>query len=166
MQDRASLPAWLPMLFQNTEATAVWHSIADYVLAQAKRTYDPGALSSDLLPLDRVLSEAAWELWKRFPDAAPRTVAALQEWWSEHTNAPGRAVLILDALSLRELPLLLNLFREKQAEPLYVRATAAEAPTDTDHFAAALGLPGRSNLNNQILPKNFILESMRCCHRI
>ena len=56
--------------------------------------------------LDHFLSSSGWDLWQCFGDAVERTSNRLVRWWSEPYNA--KAVLILDGLSLRELPWLLE----------------------------------------------------------
>ncbi len=154
------LPEWFKTILLNSDATQVWSAISDYVLNKAKQPYNPLELHRSLLSLDRTLAEAAWELWERFPEAAPRTAEFLQDWWLKNANGVhGRAVLIVDALSLRELPLLLDLFEQKQVVPRNIKATAAEVPTDTDSFATALGLAGRAKLNEPFLSLSFLLSS-------
>ena len=54
-------------------------------------------------PLDDVLAGSAWDLWREFEISVPKTSMTLKEFW-QHTTPP-KAVLILDALSLREAPL-------------------------------------------------------------
>src|SRR5262249_54334472 len=43
-------------------------------------------------------------------------------------------------------------------EPLRMLVRAAEVPTETDHFAAALGVSGRSKLSNNQPPSTFIFN--------
>ena len=52
--------------------------------------------------LELLLSGSAWDLWQEFESSAPRTSKALIEFWN--ATSSGRAVLILDGLSLREMP--------------------------------------------------------------
>src|ERR1035437_3441783 len=56
--------------------------------------------------LELLLSRSAWELWNDFEKSAPRTAPSLIDFWNP--PPPGKAVLILDALSLRETPWLLQ----------------------------------------------------------
>ena len=51
------------------------------------------------------------------------------------------AVLILDALSLRELPLILAAGQKRGVKSIRHSVRASVVPTDTKRFAAALGLP-------------------------
>ena len=152
-----TLPEWMTQILTNEDATSCWQQIAAFVLEQACQPTRTTNLHDDLIPLDRVLSDAAWPLWEAFPTHAPRTITALTDWWVR--RGTNRAVLILDGLSLRELPLLLDMLARHAVTPLEIAATGAEVPTDTDHFAAALGLPGRSTLTNDHAPKGFELAS-------
>ncbi len=92
------------------------------------------------------LSGAAWELWRDFAATAPSASAGIIEFWQQTVG--GKAVLILDGLSLREVPWLLagateHGFTVQRAEP---RAT--ELPSDTTAFAKAIGFATRSKLEN------------------
>ena len=73
-------------------------------------------------------------------------------------------MLILDALSLRELPLILEAARVRSITPRCVAVTGAEAPTTTDQFARALGLPTRSALQYDGKPGSFALGSGQDMH--
>ena len=61
------------------------------------------------------------------------TADTLADWWTGQTG--GRAVLILDALSLRELPWILYGAKERGYTVHGAKATAAELPADTTPFA-------------------------------
>jgi hypothetical protein len=56
--------------------------------------------------LDLVLSSSAWDLWNVFEACAPSNAKQIEAFWSETHG--GKAVLLLDALSLREVPWLLS----------------------------------------------------------
>ena len=58
--------------------------------------------------LDLLLAAAAWPLWESFEQHVLRTAQALQDFWG--ATSGGRAVLILDGTSLRELPWLTDGF--------------------------------------------------------
>lgn len=96
--------------------------------------------------LELTLSGAAWELWRDFTTAAPRASTGIIDFWQQTVG--GKAVLILDALSLREVPWFIagaaqHGFTIQCAEP---RAT--ELPSDTTTFAKALGFASRSKLQS------------------
>jgi hypothetical protein len=56
--------------------------------------------------LDNLLSGAAWEMWNSLETNTPRTSQELKTFWAGRNQ--GKAVLVLDALSLRETPLILD----------------------------------------------------------
>jgi hypothetical protein len=94
--------------------------------------------------LDLMLSGAAWDLWRDFEGSTESTADALVAFWGAATG--GRAVLILDALSLREAPWILGEAAKRGFTVKSARPTASCLPSDTTSFAKALGLPQRSAL--------------------
>src|SRR2546425_5324 len=52
-----------------------------------------------------LLSGSAWELWHEYEASVPRATQSLIQFWTN--TLAGKAVLILDGLSLREVPWLL-----------------------------------------------------------
>jgi len=96
--------------------------------------------------LDHFLSSSGWDLWQAFGDTVERTSDRLVRWWTEPYSA--KAVLILDGLSLRELPWLLQGAMERGFTLHEVTANASELPGETNEFARALGFGSRSQLQN------------------
>ncbi len=96
--------------------------------------------------LDQFLSTSGWDLWQSFSDSLDRTSIRLVRWWGEPYSA--KAVLILDGLSLRELPWLLQGAKERGFTLYEVTATASELPGETNEFAKALGFNSRSQLQS------------------
>jgi hypothetical protein len=133
----------------------VWHAIFQRLRDLALT--DPGgkALHNELTTPDRLLAECAWDLWRDFPTHAPRVVEELQHFWVA-ASPFGTAVLLLDALSLRELPFLVQAARKRNINPTCTEVRGAEVPTDTDRFAAALGLTSRGQLYNNDSPAGFL----------
>lgn len=109
----------------------------------AKRDREIGAL-------DHFLSSSGWDLWQSFgqPEMSgvERTSDRLARWWAEPYSA--KAVLILDGLSLRELPWLIQGAKERGFTLHEVTANASELPGETNEFAQALGFGSRSQLQN------------------
>jgi hypothetical protein len=152
-------PLWQEILTQ-PDAVTCWQQIMTFALQSACNASSPENLHHELQPIDRILTDAAWPLWEDFPSAANHTSTTLRTWWQDRATAPnGRAILILDALSLRELPYLLKSFELYGVTPLEIKATGAEIPTDTVTFARALGLRTRADLGNDTAPASFILAS-------
>lgn len=96
--------------------------------------------------IDHFLSSAAWGLWQTFGNAAPRNADKIFKWWSAPYSA--KAVLILDGLSLREMPWLLEGAKERGFVVHTAAAYGAEIPSETNAFAKALGFGSRSQLQN------------------
>src|SRR5574340_538908 len=96
--------------------------------------------------LDHFLSSSGWDLWQAFGNTVERTSDRLVRWWDEPYSA--KAVLILDGLSLRELPWLLQGAKERGFTLHEVTANASELPGETNEFARALGFGSRSQLQN------------------
>lgn len=150
---------WLEtVVSQMAPPSAIWAGIFEGLKELALSSSSPAELQHETVGIDRLLAESAWDLWQVYTDEAPRTTRLLQNWWS--APAPqGRAVLILDALSLRELPVILDEADKRSITSATVRVTGSEAPSDTDQFARALGVPTRSALANNKPPAGFLLKS-------
>jgi len=95
---------------------------------------------------DLFLATAGWDLWRTYERVVPRTTDALASWWREDYS--GRAVLILDALSLREVPWLIQGAAKRGYTVHQAGPTGAELPADTTPFAKALGFASRGALQN------------------
>jgi hypothetical protein len=98
--------------------------------------------------IDTLVSSTAWELWEAFPDCVEGTSTSIASWWT--ARGKDKALLILDGLSLRELPWLTQGAAVHGLSVEGVKATAAEIPAGTQFFARALGFSSRSSIaNNQ-----------------
>ena len=148
-----ALPA--PLLRKLTTATPAdaWAAIIEHAWTIcAAPLVDASAASAvtkrdrEIADLDLFLASAGWDLWSSLETAVEHTADALVSWWS--TRHEGHAVLILDALSLREIPWILQGAEERGYTVHRAKATAAELPADTTPFAKALGFSQRSSLEN------------------
>jgi hypothetical protein len=142
----------LHTLTTSSDADA-WRAIINKTLDIASKPLAEGNAPSEVIKRDRaisdldlLLSSSAWELWKSFGDSLERTSDRLVRWWLEPYSA--KAVLILDALSLRELPWLVQGAEERGFTLHEMTAHASELPGDTNEFARALGFTSRSQLQN------------------
>ncbi len=143
-------------LTHGTPADA-WRCIIERTLDIASRPLTEGNASGEVVKRDRAigelddfLSSSGWDLWRAFGDTVERTADGLARWWAapQFGNSAARAVLILDALSLRELPWLLQGAKERGFTLQRVAANASELPSATHAFAQALGFGSRSQLQN------------------
>lgn len=137
---------------QGSEAEA-WRVIINRALEISSRPLTKSNAPSNVVKRDReiaeldlFLSSSGWDLWQAFGSSVERTSDRLQRWWAEPFSA--KAVLILDGLSLRELPWLLQGATEHGFTTHEVSANASELPGETDQFARALGFTSRSKLQN------------------
>ena len=142
----------LQRLTQGTAADA-WSFIIERTLDIASRPLAEGNAPGEVVKRDREIGEldlflasSGWDLWRCFGQSeisgVERTSDRLARWWAEpsYGNSAARAVLVLDALSLRELPWLLQGAKERGFTLQGVTATASELPGETNEFARALGL--------------------------
>lgn len=132
-----------------------WHTIVARAVEIASRPLAPGSPASEVIKrdreigaLDHFLAASGWDLWHAFSAEVERTSERLARWWAAPTFAGGKAVLILDGLSLRELPWLLQGANERGFVVHEASANASELPGETDQFARALGFGSRSQLQN------------------
>lgn len=130
-----------------------WRVIIDKAVEIASKPLAIGNAPSEITKrdreigaLDHFLSSSGWDLWQTFGDTVERTSDRLTRWWDEPYSA--KAVLILDGLSLRELPWLLQGAKERGFTLHEVAANASELPGETNEFARALGFGSRSQLQN------------------
>ncbi len=145
----------LPLLRQLQAASAgeAWAGLFEHAwntcspaIAQEKASSEVSRRDAELGAADLFLATAGWDLWNSYETVVPRTADELVAWWS--ARSAGRAVLVLDALSLREVPWLLKGATERGYTVHQARATGAELPADTTPFAEALGFSSRSVLQN------------------
>jgi hypothetical protein len=137
----------------SADSASAWSSLSSFALDVFKTEIEPSKATSEVSRRDRqiasadfFLSTAGWDLWREFDSAVSHTADRLAEWWSEpHTK---KAVLILDGLSLRELPFILVGAGSHGFSIHKVEVTASEIPGETTQFAQALGFAQRSALSN------------------
>lgn len=134
-------------------AEDAWRVIINKAVEIASKPLAAGNAPSEVIKrdreigaLDHFLSSSGWDLWQAFGDTVERTSDRLVRWWKEPYSA--KAVLILDGLSLRELPWLLQGAKERGFTLHEVSANASELPGETNEFARALGFGSRSQLQN------------------
>lgn len=149
------MPLDVEVLNSLTKGSAedAWRVIIDRAVEIASRPLAAANAPSELIKrdreigsLDHYLSSTGWDLWEVFGDTVERTSERLIRWWTEPYSA--KAVLILDGLSLRELPWLLQGAKERGFMLHEVSANASELPGETNEFAQALGFGSRSQLQN------------------
>ncbi len=96
--------------------------------------------------IELLLSHACWDLWSAYDTSVPHASAEILSFWDRHPQ--GKAVLLLDGLSLREVPWILAGVQKHGYHVHAARVCGAELPPDTTSFANALHLSQRSILQN------------------
>lgn len=143
------------ILQQLTKGTPeeAWRVIIEKSIEIASRPITVGNAPSEVTKRDReigaldlFLSSSGWDLWECFGDVVERNSEKIIRWWAEPYSA--KALLILDGLSLRELPWLIQGAKEHGFNLHNVTANASELPSETNEFARALGFSSRSQLQH------------------
>ena len=148
---------WLNVIIAEDDPATVWQRIFASLRDLALQPTRTGALDRATVAPDRLLANTAWNLWDEFLTYAPTAVDELKRFWIQ-TTASGTAVLVLDGLSLRELPLIVAAAKVRGLTPTRVEAHGSQVPTETDRFAEAVGISGRSKLFNNQPPASFIFN--------
>lgn len=151
----ASNSDWIETILGKADPGASWQAIFRYLRDLALPSPKAGSLDKATVAPDRLLANSAWNLWDQFIDHAPLVVNELKRFWVSN-SALGTAILILDGLSLRELPLIVKAAKERGIEPTRVGVFGSQIPSDTNSFAKALGLASRSKLYNNTAPATFV----------
>ncbi|MCZ2342045.1 MAG: hypothetical protein LC104_09660 [Bacteroidales bacterium] len=149
------MPIAADLLTQVTTAPPqeAWQAITAYLWEQFSAPIAPAAADAevvrrdkDLNELDNVISGSAWELWSHFEACIPKASDSLVSFWG--SNPDGRAILILDGLSLRETPWLLTEAERRGYKIRDAGCRGSELPAETTPFAKSLGFSQRSALDN------------------
>lgn len=146
---------WVELILGEKDSEKVWQGVFDQLLAIATTATRPSAIDKATIVPDRLLAECAWNLWQQFPHHAPTVVTELKKFWVK-TSPHGTAVLILDGLSLREMNIIVKEAENRSLIPIRTSVLASEVPTETEAFAAGLGLSSRSKLADNKAPGSFI----------
>jgi hypothetical protein len=148
---------WVDLIVGEDDPATTWKTIFASLRELALQSTKSGFLDRATVAPDRLLANTAWSLWDDFHHHAPTVIDELKKFWVQ-TTASGTAILLLDALSLRELPTILAAAKDRGLTPTRVETLGSQVPSDTDRFAQALGVAGRSKLFNNQPPASFIFS--------
>lgn len=158
-----ALPYDLVQTLQDAAPKDAWAKILKHAWTVCSEAFGHGKVEAAVARRDREVGEvdhylatAGWDLWTAYEESVPLTSEALASWWARRGS--GRAVLILDALSLREAPWLLSGAKTRGYTVHEAKATGAELPPNTTAFAKALGFGQRSSLANNGAGKSHKLK--------
>ena len=132
---------------------AAWANVITHLRNEFFAPFPESGAESELVKrdravaeLDNILSGSAWDLWAHFENAVPGASRGIVEFWTATTG--GKAVLILDGLSLREAPWLLEQAKVRGYKLHRSEIRGSELPGETTPFAKSLGFSQRSALEN------------------
>ncbi|MBT3193989.1 MAG: hypothetical protein HN341_15700 [Verrucomicrobia bacterium] len=148
-----SLTLDLQRTLQTGSTEEAWAALSAFVWDTCSLDVPANRVCSEITNRDRAvgavdyaLATTCWSLWNDYEATVPQTADVLVDWWAARSS--GRAVLILDALSMREAPWLLKGAADHGFTVHSGRTTGAELPADTTPFAKALGYSQRSALES------------------
>ena len=150
---------WADIILDSQAPATAWKDIFASLLSITEQISSPVALHDATVVPDRLLTEAAWELWEAYIEHAEKTSDQLKVWGDQSSS---KAVLILDALSLRELPIIIGAAQARDIQPVSVKVTGSECPSTTDQFSKVLGVASRSALAHDGKPGTFALFGANC----
>ena len=130
-----------------------WSDIADHLWQTFSAPIAPAVADAEVVKRDRSISElentlsgSCWDLWQHFETSVPKTSQAIMDFWKRIHG--GKAVLILDGVSLRETPWLTQQAEERGYTIHGASPLGTELPCETSPFAKSLGFAQRSALEN------------------
>ena len=98
---------WVDVIVAQDDPSTAWKQIFAALRELALSSTRAGALDRATVVPDRLIANTAWNLWDDFHHHAPTVIDELKKFWVQ-TAASGTAILLLDALSLRELPIIVS----------------------------------------------------------
>lgn len=149
---------WADLLLAPGSARRSWEEIFTLISEICRSSHDLD-VGQWLNSGDQLLATAAWDLWRDYDEHAPKAIDQLLEWWTIPHGSAGRAVLVLDSFSVREMRYLLQAADSHGITPHAVLVRGSEIPSDTESFAHALGLSQRSQLKKSSYPSRFRLAT-------
>ena len=151
---------------QNAPPAGAWAAIFDCAWDICRQPIDEGRAAAEVARRDRAIGDfdqylatAGWDLWRDYEASVPLASDTLAGWWA--AQPAGRAVLILDGLSLREVPWLLAGAAKHGFLVHNSAVNGAELPADTSPFAKSLGFAQRSALGNNCAGGSHKLAAAR-----
>ena len=130
-----------------------WATIMDRLWADFSAPLPSAACEAEIVTrdrglteLDNVLSGSAWDLWTQFEQFVPKASQEIIDFWTGTQG--GKAILILDGLSLRECPWVLEQAAARGYKIHQATLRGSELPAETTPFANSLGFSQRSSLEN------------------
>ena len=107
--------------------------------------------------IESLLATSCSDLWDEFDRCISKTSEEVKSFWNNSSD--GKAILILDGLSIREVPFILQGLKSRNYIIDKACITGTELPSHTDAFAQAIGISKRSSLTNNEKSKKSIFNN-------
>jgi len=134
-------------------AEQAWADISSHLWEVFSAPIAPAVADAEVIRRDRsitelenTLSNSCWDLWDSFESSVPKASQSIVDFWNRING--GKAVLILDGLSLRETPWVLEQAQSRGYIVHDAGPRGTELPCETTPFAQSLGFSQRSSLGN------------------
>lgn len=141
-----------------------WEYIQNYIWNIFSEPLDLDSVDKEILSRDsktngieEVLATSCYDLWYDFERCVNKTSDQVKLFWNG--NYDGKLVLILDGLSMREIPYLLEGLKSRNYVIEKQCITGSELPSDTNSFAKAIGISHRGALTNNGVSKKSIFSN-------
>ena len=136
-------------------AECMWSTFTAPIADDAKPESEIINRDRGIAELENVLAGSCWDLWNHFETSVPKASQSIVEFWTRISG--GKAILILDGLSLRETPWLIEQANARGYKIHTSELRSSELPCETTAFARALGLQQRSQLGNNMASSTHAL---------
>lgn len=145
---------WIFSVLTNKPHSDAWNEIFNLVKEISANAKNSEEIRRNILTGDRLISASAWDLWTNYTKTVSKASKKVINFVIE-PSAQGKAILIIDAMSIRELPIII---KEAEARNITIsyEILGSEIPADTDNFAKAIGVTSRSKLENNQAPQHSI----------
>jgi hypothetical protein len=143
---------WMTKLHK-AEPKEAWEQILAFAWETCSPPLDPATAATTVSKrdeevglVDLYLSTGGWDLWAAFESVVPHGADGVINFWNKQAGPV--AVLILDALSLREVPWILQGAADRGYTVHTAKALGSELPARTNPYAKALGFSSRASLQD------------------
>ena len=148
-----------------SDKKSVWRDIVNKTWEIMSQELPESNYDLEISHRDRLVGQydaallSSWELWNNFPDSVEKGSNRIIDFWKNEIN--GKALLVLDALSLRETPWILEGAKKRGYKIEFSGPVSSELPSETTEFAKAIGFPQRSALTQTETNSSHVLPNTK-----
>ena len=148
-----------------SDKNTVWENISNRIWEIMSQGLPETNYDLEISHRDRLVGQydaallSSWELWNCFPESVEKGSSRIINFWKNEIN--GKALLVLDALSLRESPWILEGARKRGYKIEFSGPVSSELPSETTEFAKAIGFSQRSALTQTQTNSSHVLANTK-----